>query len=159
MSVPAILQTLRRSMDLYDELAAALPAHHLGSKLPGVPSNTVGEQLWCVVGARESYARAIAAGEWAGFACSLTAEDCRDAARIREALADSARALLEAMPPPAAPSPPEGAPAEEPEPPARTTQLLAVLEHEAAHQGQLIRYLYALRIPVPPGWKARYALD
>ena len=37
--------------------------------------------------------------------------------------------------------------------------ILDLLEHEAAHQGQLIRYLYGLRLPIPASWKARYALD
>jgi hypothetical protein len=33
-----------------------------------------------------------------------------------------------------------------------------LLEHEAAHHGQLIRYLYGLRIEIPQSWKSRYAL-
>ena len=35
---------------------------------------------------------------------------------------------------------------------------LDLLEHEAAHQGQLIRYLYGLRLPIPESWRSRYAL-
>jgi hypothetical protein len=37
--------------------------------------------------------------------------------------------------------------------------VLDLLEHEAAHHGQLIRYLYGLKLPIPAGWKRRYALD
>ena len=37
--------------------------------------------------------------------------------------------------------------------------MLDALEHEAAHQGQLIRYLYALNLSIPDIWKARFALD
>lgn len=33
------------------------------------------------------------------------------------------------------------------------------LEHEAAHQGQLIRYLYGLRLAIPESWRKRYALS
>jgi len=36
---------------------------------------------------------------------------------------------------------------------------LDLLEHEAAHQGQLIRYLYGLALPIPASWKRRYALE
>ena len=42
---------------------------HLGD----LKSNSIGSQLWCIVGTRESYARAIEAGEWTGWACSLMA--------------------------------------------------------------------------------------
>ena len=30
---------------------------------------------------------------------------------------------------------------------------LDLLEHEAAHHGQLIRYLYGLDLPIPETWK------
>jgi hypothetical protein len=36
--------------------------------------------------------------------------------------------------------------------------VLDLLEHEAQHHGQLIRYLYALKLAIPDSWKARYAL-
>ena len=74
-----------RSFDLYAELAATLTREQLGSHLSNVRSNTVGEQLWCVVGARESYSRGIRAGKWAGFACSLTSAcDQRSKAKLIE---------------------------------------------------------------------------
>lgn len=34
-----------------------------------------------------------------------------------------------------------------------------LLEHEVQHQGQLIRYLYGLKLGIPAGLKARYHLD
>jgi hypothetical protein len=37
--------------------------------------------------------------------------------------------------------------------------LLGLLEHESAHQGQLIRYLYGLRFAIPESWRARYGLS
>lgn len=136
---------LERSFDLYAELAATLTSERLASPLPGLPSNTIGEQLWCVVGARESYARAIRAGAWAGFFCSLAATG--DPAVASEALERSRREVAAAL----------GDLGEWSE--ARGRLVCDLLEHEAAHHGQLIRYLYALRIPIPPGWKARYSLD
>ena len=63
---------LRVAMGLYGDLVAALPAEALGLRLAELPSNSIGSQLWCVVGARESYVRAISAGKWQGFACRVT---------------------------------------------------------------------------------------
>lgn len=34
-----------------------------------------------------------------------------------------------------------------------------LLEHEVQHQGQLIRYLYGLKLGIPAGLKERYHLD
>jgi hypothetical protein len=42
---------------------------------------------------------------------------------------------------------------------AQSRLLLDLLEHEAQHHGQLIRYLYGLELAIPPSWKSRYALD
>jgi hypothetical protein len=41
----------------------------------------------------------------------------------------------------------------------REALLIDLLEHEAQHQGQLIRYLYGLGITVPTSWKNRYNLN
>ena len=41
----------------------------------------------------------------------------------------------------------------------RSRLLVDLLEHEVAHQGQLIRYLCGLRLSIPAGWKAKYALS
>ena len=48
-----------------------------------------------MVGARESYARAIESGEWAGFSCSLTAEESGRSSAVGAALRRSAKDLLE----------------------------------------------------------------
>jgi hypothetical protein len=145
MSLEAILRTrLNRSFGLFRDLAESLDEAALASRLPGIPSNTIGLQLWCVVGARESYARAIEAGEWRGFACSL--ESPTEPGPVAAALSRSAGALIALLGP--IESFDDG----------RAGLLLDLLEHEAAHQGQLIRYLYSLRLPIPASWKARYAL-
>lgn len=133
-----------RSFALYLDFAESLDGAALAEKLPGLPSNAIGLQLWCVVGARESYARAIRAGSWAGFACSLVSpmEKIRLAGALGRS-ADEVRTVLDGS-------------ADFSE-----TQLglaLDLLEHEAAHQGQLIRYLYGLRLPIPESWRSRYAL-
>ena len=148
MSLGACVQrNLTRSIDLYEELVSTLPEPSLTSKLPDLRSNTVGQQLWCVVGARESYARAIEVGEWAGFSCSLDAARITSRRSVRDALVRSGARVRDVV----------GDLASFDD--ARHQLVLDLLEHEAAHQGQLIRYLYALRLPIPDGWKSRYALD
>jgi uncharacterized damage-inducible protein DinB len=142
-----LLESLRRSIGLTREFIDALPESALAERLPGLPSNTIGAQLWCVVGARESYARAIAAGRWSGFSCSLSNVGARRLQEARVALADSAAAIEAAAR--------DLANFDD----ARSRLFVDLIEHESAHQGQIIRYLYALRQPFPAGWKARYALE
>jgi hypothetical protein len=148
MALEDVLRSsFRRSLSLYDELLAQLPEPALGMKLPDLPSDPIAGQLWCVVGARESYAGAIRAGAWAGFSCSLDAAGARKLGSVQAALGSSAQAILELLAD--LESYDDG----------RARFVVDLLEHEAAHQGQLIRYLYGLRLPIPAGWKARYALD
>ena len=145
VSSSAVGKSFERSFGLYRDLLGVLDARALASGLPGVPSNSIGAQLWCVVGARESYARAIAAGAWAGFTCSL--DEPGDPGRVAATLESSAAtvaSLLQSLD--------------------RLTDVqerlvLDLLEHEAQHHGQLIRYLYRLRLAIPASWKDRYALD
>ncbi len=132
-------------MDTYPDLVAGLPEAALTAELP-VPSNSMGAQLWCVVGARESYARALEAGGWAGFACSLTAEGARRVEETLAALRSSADGVRQAV-----------AALEWTE--ARERLLLDLLEHEAQHQGQLIRFVYGLGYQFPDSWKQRWALS
>jgi hypothetical protein len=144
-SSTAITRSFERSFSLYRDLLAAIDARTLASRLPGLPSNSIGAQLWCVVGARESYARAIAAGTWAGFTCSL--DEPGDPVRVAATLEASAASVSKVL---------------ESSDHFTETQdrlVLDLLEHEAQHHGQIIRYLYALRLPIPASWKDRYALD
>ncbi len=148
MSLSGVIRTsFQRSIGLYEELATELPEETLAMQLPGIPSNSVGDQLWCVVGARESFSRAIQAGAWSGFSCSLTSEGSRQKAAVRGALSRSADALLAVL------SDLESYDDN------RNRFVADLLEHEAAHHGQIIRYLYGLELPIPGRWKAKYALE
>jgi hypothetical protein len=103
-------------------------------------------QLWCVVGARETWARAMTTGTWGPFGCSIASfEDTRNPSLVADALAASASAFREAA---------LASPADE----TRTDFKLALLEHESQHLGQILRYLLGLEIEPPPGWKRRFAL-
>jgi len=141
-----ICERFLESFELYDDLAREVPEASLAMKLPGIASNTLGAQLWCVVGARESFAGAIRSGAWTGFSCSLTADETRQREAVTAALSRSAEQVLVAI---------DDVDADDDD---RLRFVLRLLEHEAAHQGQLIRYLYGLQLPIPARWKERYAL-
>ena len=129
----------------YRDLIAELPEAALARKLAD-RSNTVGAQLWCVVGARESYIAAIESDGWAGFSCSLSGADVTNKERVFEALSQSQSQLEETI-------------GRIEWTGTRQGLLLDLLEHETQHQGQLIRYLYALDLPIPESWAQRWALD
>jgi hypothetical protein len=136
---------LARAVELTDLLAADLDDGALVLHNGAAPSNTVGLQFWCVVGARESYGRAIERGEWAGFECSL--RDPGVAESVRDALASAGsrvRALCASL--------------ERPLDPARESLVFDLLEHEVQHHGQLVRYFYANGLAFPERFADRYAL-
>jgi hypothetical protein len=146
---PILQQLIDARLDavfgLYDELAASLDETQLRQSLP-VPSNPIGLQLWCVVGARETWARALTSGTWGPFGCSIASfEDTQKPSIVAGALAASAAAFRDAA---------LASPADE----TRTDFKLALLEHESQHLGQILRYLLGLGIEPPPGWKTRFAL-
>ena len=136
-----------RSNTLYLDFIDTVPESRLGSRLADLPSDTIGHQLWCVLGARESYPRAAKAGQWQGFTSPVTAEQTTDAAALRSAFVQTAADLDAWI---------AGLAADDEE---SLRYVLALLEHETQHQGQLIRYLYGLGIDRPHTWQQHYALD
>ncbi len=134
------IKSLNQSFDLYDDLLTSLSDDGLNQKLP-VPSNRLWDQLWCVVGVRESVTKALESGEWQGFSCSLTSDDRGKREPLEQALTASrglATALAEADP--------------------DHQLVLNLLLHEVQHQGQIIRYLYGLDLEIPPSWQRRWSL-
>lgn len=138
-------EKLQRSFGLYDDLVQELEEENLKLDLAGLPSNTIGAQLWCVVGARQSYLRAILAGGWQGFACALKSTENKVA--VQEQLAESKNAFLAALETLTSLTS------------AQQSLMFDLIEHEAQHHGQLVRYLYGRKLPVPATWKKRYNLD
>ena len=137
---------LARADRLYRDLLDVLTPEHLLSHLGELPSDTLGHQLWCVLGARQSYVAAARAGAWQGFE-SPVAPDTSDVGVLRDAFSRTAAdvdAWLGEM----------DADDED-----AASYAFALLEHETQHHGQLIRYLYALQIPRPVSWQQQYALD
>lgn len=138
---------LERANTLYLDFIDTIDEEQLASRLVDLPSDTIGHQLWCVLGARESYPRAARAGEWRGFTSPVTAEQTTDAAAVRAAFVQTGADVDEWVA------------SLDPGDEDSLRYVLALLEHETQHQGQLIRYLYGLGIDRPHSWQQQYALD
>ncbi len=146
MSLGNIIQaSFDRSFGLYSDLIETIDEAALSSKLPQLRSNTLGLQLWCVVGARESFSQAIKANQWSGFSCSLETASIK--APVAGALRRSADAVSEVLT------------TIDTYTEVQNRLIIDLLEHEAAHHGQLIRYLYGLKLAIPESWKSKYGLD
>lgn len=138
-----IKRNLDRAFSLTLDLAEHLPEEAFKLDLGGQPSNTIGEQFWCVVGARESYHEAIKNDRWSGFGCTL--KDTASKQEVSRCLRESASASLDYC---------RDLTMTE----SQTEFLLALLEHEVQHHGQLIRYVYGNRLSFPLSWNARYTV-
>lgn len=148
MTVNALFRRrLELANALYVDLVGSVTADQLSSRLVDLPSDTVGHQLWCVLGARESFPRAARAGGWQGFSSPVTAEQTTDAAALHAAFEQTAADVDEWV---------AGLDAGDED---SYRYVLALLEHETQHHGQLIRYLYGLGIERPLSWQRQYALD
>jgi len=133
---------LDRSFELTHDLVAHLDETALGLDLPNLPSNRLADQLWCIVGARESYTKAIESGRWMGFSCSLKTP--RQKQPVLSALETTRQHLGEIRF--------SGLTD------AQIELAFGLLEHEVQHHGQLIRYVYANRLNFPESWKKRYTV-
>jgi uncharacterized damage-inducible protein DinB len=132
-----IVRNLGKRIQSYADLITAIDSADLGARLEVPKDKSVAEHLWCIVGARESYARALAAGGWQGFSCSMARQDRES---FERALAASGKALLAAIE-----SVDEWSSS-------REDLLAAVSEHEVMHEGQIIRHMYGLGRQLPASW-------
>jgi hypothetical protein len=133
---------LDRSFKLTHDLIVHLDEIYLSLDLPSLPSNRIAGQLWCIVGARESYTKAIETGGWKGFSCSLTSPRVKQSVlvaleathkRINEIdFADLTDIQVELV--------------------------FDLLEHEIQHHGQLIRFVYGNGLTFPGSWSKRYTV-
>jgi len=134
---------IKRAMDLTYDFVNYIDEASLALRLPNLPSNSIGEQLWCIVGARESYLWAMHCGQWGGFSCSLKNPLAKD--MVLSKLEDTSLGLMEFL---------QSAPLTH----ATLNFLLDLLEHEIQHHGQLMRYSYASKIGFPKTWRDRYTV-
>ncbi len=133
-----IIANLQKRIRSYADLIAALDPGNLSAKVDIPKDKSVAEHLWCVVGARESYAKALASGGWQGFTCSMSSYERED---FEQCLASSGQALLAAIREVSDWSP------------VHDQLLAAVAEHEVMHEGQIIRHMYGLGRELPGSWR------
>lgn len=146
-----LINQLRRRFEisnrLYLDLVSHIPEALLSSKLVDLPSNSIGAQLWCVLGARNSYLKAARVGSWQGFSPPIDGKKILEAKAVTEVLLTTGQQVDVYL-------------AESTELSEHALKLLLdLLEHEAQHHGQLARYLYGLKVGVPKSWKDRYHFD
>jgi hypothetical protein len=98
--------------------------------------------LWCIVGARESYIRAIEKGAWLGFSCSLATPKIKKS--VLASLQETHRNLSEI----------NFVVLND----AQINLAFDLLEHEIQHHGQLIRFVYANGLTFPESWHERYTV-
>ena len=133
---------LDRSFMLTHDLVTHLDESALSLDLPGLPSNEIAGQLWCVVGARESYLKAIQMGGWQGFSCSLKTP------RVKGAVLATLETTYQQM------NDIDFTGLASPQ----MELAFDLLEHEIQHHGQFIRYVYGNRLTFPESWHKRYTV-
>lgn len=138
-----LIKRLHKAFDLTVDLVHAMTIDDLKLNLKGMPSNTIGEQLWCIIGARESYLKAIINGGWVGFSCSLDDTTSKD--KIMLCLKKSGEDSLKYL---------NNFELNE----VQVELLFCLLEHEILHHGQLIRYIYGNKLTFPKSWNERYTV-
>ena len=129
----------------HQDLAESLPDEAFAQRL-SVPSNTIGAQFWCLIGTRESFARAISEGVWAGWNCSMSGEETGDKQKVVQVLKQAAQQFEDTLTSTEWTNTRDG-------------MLLDLLEHESQHQGQLIRFVYGLKHKFPTSLAERWALE
>jgi hypothetical protein len=138
-----------RTYDLLDVLQPA----DLPRTLPFPESESLYNQLWCMLGTTESFAERIAAGSWQGWHSSLSSSASHVTMdEIRQHLKESDATLFAALrqhnllEPYADGSTP-------------LRHYFRLVEHESHHHGQLINFIFALNLPIPQSWADEWALS
>ena len=133
-----IIHNMRNRIEAYADLITEIDASNLTAKLAVPKDKSIAEHLWCIVGSRESYAKALLAGQWQGFSCSMTQYTLNDFVSALNASADLVLAAIRNI---------------NEWSPERDQLLAALAEHEMMHEGQIIRHMYGLGRTLPASWK------
>ena len=131
------------AFNLTSDLYNSIEEKNLKSKIIHHPSNSIGNQAWCIIGARESYFNAIKNSQWVGFSCSLN--DQNNKSDIIKMLITTKKSVLEVLS--------DNTLSFE-----QVEFAFKLLEHEIQHHGQLIRYFYSNKYEFPQSWKKRYTV-
>lgn len=133
-----VISNIKKRFCVLNDLAESLEDFQYFEKLNVAKCKSVEDHLWCIVGARESYFKAILAGEWKGFSCSLV--DNSNKSNFVSALKRTENEFDLIV--------------ERANWVTSTEELLASLyEHETMHEGQLIRLIYGLKLEMPSSSK------
>jgi hypothetical protein len=133
-----ITQRLINRFKAYSDLAGLLSTDLLTRTIDVPKHKSLANHLWCVVGARESYTKAIDQGAWSGFACSMQSFEPDDFRIHLEKSASAANDTVSAI---------------TDWTPERASLLAEFSEHEVMHEGQIIRHMYAIEQVLPESWK------
>jgi len=143
-SLELVINRVLKAMELTYDFYNFIPEHSLTMDIPNAPSNSIFQQVWCIVGARESYLKALEKGSWDGFSCSL--QGSPDKGVVLDKLEESALNLKNFF---------TGTGSEL----INWNLVIDLLEHEIQHHGQLIRYSYANKLGFPNSWIKRYTVS
>jgi len=133
-----IVSNLETRFKAYDDLVTQLDDETLQTKLNVEKHKSLAEHLWCVIGSRESHAKALTRGSWEGFTCSM---DSFTQADFAAKLIASSELLLSTI----------NSVANWTE--ERDRLLADLAEHEVMHEGQIIRHVLGMGKTLPPSWK------
>lgn len=129
-----LLRNLAQRFESYNDLIQHIDENTLSGRLGAPRDKNVRDNLWCIVGTRESFAQAIAADSPLHWKCSMQQFARED---FIKALAESAASFLDTVASVAAWSD-------------QQADLLArIVEHEAMHEGQIIRQVWGLEKTLP----------
>ncbi|MBK9211038.1 MAG: hypothetical protein IPL71_23255 [Anaerolineales bacterium] len=126
-------EKLDRAFKLTHDLVIHLDETSLNLDLPNLPSNRIAGQLWCIVGARESYTKAIEMSSWKGFSCNLSTP------RVKQSVLTALEATHKQMRKIDFTTLTD----------AQIEFAFNLLEHEIQHHGQLIRFVYGNGLTFP----------
>lgn len=133
-----ILERLRDRFQSWRDLAEGINDDMLDENLNVENSKSLRVHYWCVIGAREAYTKALAAGNREGFEWTLSTISASD---LSEKLAASASEFDRVV----------GATSDWTQ--ERDTLLTELHEHEVMHEGQVIRLMYGLGHELPKSCK------
>lgn len=135
------------------ELLSMLQDDDLTKRLPFPESETLGYQLQCMVAMTDSIYTGLAGKDFSDHDTAFAAAKGQvTVADLRAAMQRSDEKVLAALT------------SRDPLQVGETTMTplwlyLYLTEHEAHHHGQLINFIYAHHLPIPPGWAEQWALS
>ena len=133
-----IIKSITNRFKSYEDIISNVEDGLITKKLDVPKNKSLKDHYWCVVGARESYIKAIELGKWSGFNCSLKRFDKKS---ILKKLENTSSNFIETV---------DSITDWDED---RAELLVGLLEHEVMHEGQIIRHMYALEESLPKSCK------